>query len=638
MTTAPHRGIVAAVTASERYCPVCGQDTPAPYCPDDGTATVVRGPVSLDATRLEAGHIIEGRYRVRGVLGRGGFGAVYEAEHTGTGQMVAIKVMLADLSEHNVQAVRRFYKEAQVTAQLRHPNTVRVFDVGQTSEGALYIAMERLHGPTLEDVLRELGAQGTAMSERQALDTAIPILRSLAEAHFVDLVHRDLKPANIMLTEVADEEPVVKVLDFGIARTRDSSLTGQGTALGTPAYMSPEQCMGGKVDGRSDLYSLGVILYRCVTGRTPFDDPNPLTVMYKHAHAPPPDPRQVAKSQLSEGTVVCILKALCKKADDRFPTARAMRLALEAVRDGQWEHGLEHRDLTARDRSVVARRRAAQGAAVASPGMTRPYGGAHDLGDADTQALEPMSVSANAGTEEYAGVNAATEPDPSAGLRPQAPQLVATADPSGAQLGLDSDTNRSGETAELALAGPVAAAIEAPNVDANPDLGGAPAVSRRWMLAALAVLCLVSAGMWWAAGDTKSTAAETVTDAPSAASRPGDATGQVPQRPADAGVVPDSAAGKEAVDAGGGDAGGGDADAGPADARRSENSERGADAVAAAKARELRPRPRTKRKPRRKSAKSNTASAAAAAPKPAPIKSAPIEPAEAKKGQPIPLD
>ena len=448
----------------------------------------------MDATRLDTGNIIEGRYRIKGTLGRGGFGAVYEAEHTGTGQMIAIKVMLADLSEHNVQAVRRFYKEAQVTAQLRHPNTVRVFDVGQTSEGALYIAMERLHGPTLEEALREVGSQGTAMTERQALDVAIPILRSLAEAHMMDLVHRDLKPANIMLTEVADEEAVVKVLDFGIARTRDSSLTGQGTALGTPAYMSPEQCMGGKVDGRSDLYSLGVILYRCVTGRTPFDDPNPLTVMYKHAHAPPPDPRQVAKSQLSEGFVVCVLKALAKKADDRFVTARAMRLCLEAVRDGQWEHGLERRDLSARDRSVVARRRAAQGAAAAAPGLTRPYGGAVDPGDAETQALDVQAAIIRAETDAYGAVDAATDPDPAAGFRPIAPQLTPALAPEG--VAIAAITNRSGETAEVALETGPRKAVE-DLVDASAALSAPLARgSRRWLAPGL--VALAAAAAWFA--------------------------------------------------------------------------------------------------------------------------------------------
>ena len=477
---------------------------------------MVSGPVNVDVTRFEAGRIIQGRYRLKGVLGKGGFGAVYEAEHTGTSQLVAVKVMLADVSEHNVQAVRRFYKEAQVTAQLRHPNTVRVFDVGQTSEGALYIAMERLHGPTLEEVLRELGAQGTAMPERQALDIAIPVLRSLGEAHTMDLVHRDLKPANIMLTEVADEEPVVKVLDFGIARTRDSSLTGQGTALGTPAYKSPEQCMGGNVDGRSDIYALGVILYRCVTGRTPFDDPNPLTVMYKHAHAPPPDPRDVAKSQLGEGFVACTLKALAKKPEQRFEAARALRLALEAAPAGRWAPGREDRALSERSRSVVARRRAIQGAAVSAPGLTRPYGGATDPStdlstdlstdpstdpsDAPTQARSQVVVRAERGTDAYdaaaeqSGLNAATEPDPAEVDRPDAPHLsqvlpagkgvapAAVASPMGEAP--RQSTPPGFETAEVALASPAAD----PSGDQWPPLAPSGRSKRGWWLLLAVVL------------------------------------------------------------------------------------------------------------------------------------------------------
>lgn len=131
--------------------------------------------------------------------------------------------------------------------------------------------MEHLQGSTLEDELRRLAAQGEVLGEAAALRVADGVLRSLQEAHGAGLVHRDLKPGNIMLADLGEDEPTVKVLDFGIARTRDSSLTDEGTALGTPAYMSPEQCLGAELDGRADLYSLGVILYRAVTGRCAFE-------------------------------------------------------------------------------------------------------------------------------------------------------------------------------------------------------------------------------------------------------------------------------------------------------------------------------------------------------------------------------
>lgn len=224
-----------------------------------------------------------------------------------------------------IEGIRRFHKEASVTAALRHPNTVRVFDVGQAEVGALYLAMEHLHGSTLEEELRTLAEQGEVYGEKAALRIAEGVLRSLQEAHGAGLVHRDLKPGNIMLADVGEDEPQVKVLDFGIARTRDSSLTDEGTALGTPAYMSPEQCMGAALDGRSDLYSLGVILYRAVAGRCPFEDGNPLTVMYQATHVPAPSLAELARCDVSTGYVQLTHRALEKKADERFADARAMR-------------------------------------------------------------------------------------------------------------------------------------------------------------------------------------------------------------------------------------------------------------------------------------------------------------------------
>jgi hypothetical protein len=341
-------------------------------------------------------------------------------------------------------------------------------------------------------------------------------------------------------------------LDFGIARTRDSSLTGQGTALGTPAYMSPEQCMGGNVDGRSDLYALGVILYRCVTGRTPFDDPNPLTVMYKHAHAPPPDPRAVAKSELTQGFVACTLKALAKKPDERFVHARAMRLVLEAARDGMWEHGLERLDLSDRDRSVVARRRAAQGAAVSAPGMTRPYGGALDPADAETQALAQVVIQADRGTEEYGlpgsgvGLDASTEPEPASDSIPVAPALSQVL-PAGKGVvaeaaALSPPTHRSGQTAEVPVE---AAAAPAPSADL-PALGAA-APSRRalWMVLAVLLTSALWVVAWRMLADDQPTA-EAVAAPPVSTASPPPVAAKAPPEPKPAPVAADAGAQGEA--------------------------------------------------------------------------------------------
>ena len=283
---------------------------------------------SRDALSYEAGDVVADRYRVTGVVGRGGFGAVYAAEHTGTHQAVALKMLTAG-GEDDSEASARFYREARITAGLSAPNTVRVFDVGRAQNGPLFIAMELLKGPTLEQVLKKLEAVGRIMSEQQAVRIAVSILNSLAEAHAAGLVHRDLKPANVMLAHVTGGEPVVKVLDFGCSSTIDSNLTVEGTVLGTPGYMSPEQCRGEHVDGRSDLYALGVILYRCTTGRLPFEGEQPLTLIYKHASEPVPDPREVSTHAVSDLMATVLLQSLEKKPDARFRDAQKMRRVLE---------------------------------------------------------------------------------------------------------------------------------------------------------------------------------------------------------------------------------------------------------------------------------------------------------------------
>ena len=286
---------------------------------------------SRDATAYSPGDEIGGRYKLTGVLGRGGFGAVYAGEHSGTHQKVAVKM----LAVHGIdagEASERFYREARITAGLTHPNTVRVFDVGQAENGPLYLVMEMLRGPTLEQILTSLDAKNLGMSETQAISLISPVLDSLAEAHAAGLVHRDMKPANIMLHDVSGSEPVVKVLDFGCSHTSDSDLTAEGQVMGTPGYMSPEQCRGDIVGHASDLYSVAVILYRCVAGVLPFDSAQPLQLIYMHANEPVPDARERADRHVSQAMADVLNKALAKRADARYSSARDMRAALERIR------------------------------------------------------------------------------------------------------------------------------------------------------------------------------------------------------------------------------------------------------------------------------------------------------------------
>lgn len=314
-----------------RFCPVCGLAAPERFCPNDGTATVRR--VRVDPRQLDyrPGHVVDGRYRLTRRIGHGGFGSVFAAVHTGTGQEVALKVLSVDLASDNLPIVRRFWQEAKITSALRHANTVRVFDVGQTEEGAFYLAMELLRGKTLADLLDERAALGQALSEAETCRVGIEACKSLTEAHRAGLVHRDLKPGNIMICDGDDGASQVKVLDFGIARTADSSLTGQGSTLGTPAYMSPEQCRGLPVDGRSDVYALAALLFRCVSSQPPFVDENPLAVLFHQVETPTPDVRDFALCPVTPRFAACLAKALAKRPHERFADAPALREELEGI-------------------------------------------------------------------------------------------------------------------------------------------------------------------------------------------------------------------------------------------------------------------------------------------------------------------
>jgi serine/threonine-protein kinase len=342
-----------------RLCPKCGKKTEEARCPDDGTATLVLAQ-NPDA-RLTEGTEVNGRYRIDKMIGQGGFGAVYKAKNLATDQDMAIKLLAVSLDSDDSDVIQRFFAEAQVTAALKHPNTIRVFDFGQTEGGALYIAMELLSGRPLNEELKLRNAAGEVLTEDEIITIGVQSLRSLAEAHAANLVHRDLKPHNIFLHEVEGDDPVVKVLDFGIAKRLGSNLTGTGKAFGTPTYMSPEQAQNKNVDRRSDIYSLGCVLYQCAAGQPPFDGDNPLAVLMAHVTQPPPDLRQVTRTPLSEGFIRTVHKALAKNPDERFATAMEMRQALEACRGTNTEnlratgfHGMAQAGIIDSDQAATA--------------------------------------------------------------------------------------------------------------------------------------------------------------------------------------------------------------------------------------------------------------------------------------------
>ncbi len=282
------------------------------------------------------GDVVAGRYCITGVVGKGAMGAVFAAEHKATGQKVALKFMLLG-DEDGQEFIVRFEQEAKVMAGLRSSNTIRIYDFGHTDDGALFMAMELLVGKPLDKHMRDLQREGHAMTEREASQVAVQMLRSLGEAHGLGLVHRDMKPGNVFLNDDGSGDTMVKVLDFGLARVNNSALTNVGRIMGTPAYMAPEQWQGSGVGPAADLYAVGCMLYAMVTGEPPYQaGDNVLSLMHKHCTEDIPDPREKARAQLSDGYVQIMQKAMAKKADERFADAKSMRASLEALLGGSW--------------------------------------------------------------------------------------------------------------------------------------------------------------------------------------------------------------------------------------------------------------------------------------------------------------
>ena len=267
---------------------------------------------------------VVGNYRITAKLAEGGMGAVYRAEHTMLGKAAAVKVLLPELS-NNREIVNRFFNEARAATSVRHPGIVEIFDFGYMPSGLAYIVMELLDGESLSRVLVARGR----LTEQEALVYTRGIASALAPAHAQGIVHRDLKPDNIFLVRDPDMaggwRP--KILDFGIAKVAEaqrgpqSTKTRTGSVLGTPTYMSPEQCRGtGDVDHRSDLYSVGCILYEMLCGRPPFASEGLGEVLGMHLYMPPTPPSELGVV-ISQGVEQLVLQLLQKRPEDRVQSA-----------------------------------------------------------------------------------------------------------------------------------------------------------------------------------------------------------------------------------------------------------------------------------------------------------------------------
>jgi len=316
-----------------RRCPVCRSSSSERICPKDGTPTLVSSRRNKsDPSELAKGTIISGRYRIDQVIGSGAFGRVFSASHLLTGQDVALKVLNDHSVDDDDRGILRFFQEARVTARLAHPNTVRVFDFGQDDSGLVYLVMEYLKGKTLRQELSERKARGSRFTEEETVEAAIAVTRSLSEAHAQGLVHRDLKPENIMMHRVLGDEPQIKVLDFGIVKQSTHALTMAGQTPCTPAYASPEQVIAAELDGRSDLYSLAILMFELLTGSVPFIGHSVIATLQLQLSEPPPDVRSRTTAPISEELALIIGRALRKQPDERFFDAAEMRAALEGTR------------------------------------------------------------------------------------------------------------------------------------------------------------------------------------------------------------------------------------------------------------------------------------------------------------------
>src|SRR5690554_1242450 len=310
------------------FCPECGEyyEDSLSVCPTDGVRLY-----ALDATQTPLiGEVLEGRFRIESLLGSGGMGAVYRAVQTSVGRDVAVKILHADFKDDQA-ALERFFREAKFVSELTHPSIVRVIDFGQEPRlKVLYLVMELIEGPTLDTLIR-----GARLDLNFALEIAYQICGGLTDPHASDVVHRDLKPANLFVTPVSDGSIQVKICDFGIARalTRATRLTVEGGICGTPAYMSPEQASDLPLDPRTDLYSLGVILYQMLTGWLPFDAPSSLQLMLKHVlETPPPFAEILGDDPLPASVERLVTDLMQKSADARPATAREVRQRISGIR------------------------------------------------------------------------------------------------------------------------------------------------------------------------------------------------------------------------------------------------------------------------------------------------------------------
>jgi len=311
---------------NEKVCLECNRQFTGivAACPHDGTllVNVVQDPL--------LGTTLAGNYEIQEVIGHGGMGVVYKARHALMDRIVAIKMLQAQLISDSM-SVKRFQQESQSASRISHPNVITVYDFGISPNGQPFIVMDYLQGISLADVIKEEGQIGVERSIKilaQACD-------ALDHAHKMGVIHRDVKPTNFVLINYDEEKDFVKVVDFGVAKLMNATPDGQrltqaGEVCGSPVYMSPEQCTGGELDQRSDIYSMGIVVYETLTGKLPILGKTMVDTMSKHISEMPPTFQQARPDlYIPERLEQVVFKALAKDPNDRHQTMDELRIELE---------------------------------------------------------------------------------------------------------------------------------------------------------------------------------------------------------------------------------------------------------------------------------------------------------------------
>jgi serine/threonine protein kinase len=321
-----------SISGNLRFCTNCGNPLSAHSDTPYSAISTPLSPSPSPTPHSLIGLSIDNKYRIEQLLGAGGMGAVFRANRLLIGDSVALKVINPDQMT-DANAVERFRREAQAAARLKHPNAVSIYDFGVSSQGLVFLVMELVEGQSLRQIISQQGP----LTPSAVVEILQQVCGALDEAHKQLIIHRDIKPDNI-LVKFSNSGVHVKVLDFGIAKLRDlavsaTNLTQTGSVVGTPHYMSPEQCLGEELDQRSDIYSLGIVLYECLTGMVPFNSPNSAAIVVQQVTQSPPSMRAINIS-ISAAVEAVVLQALEKRREARPASASLLAQQLKNAVNG----------------------------------------------------------------------------------------------------------------------------------------------------------------------------------------------------------------------------------------------------------------------------------------------------------------